>query len=78
MKCNEVQGLLMMANTPLYGCHITIAGEGPRSQQPHAPRIILGPFGVTPRTPNYHRYIIQNLGIQYWTYCLVFSTIGPW
>ena len=59
------------ATTILYGQHATIrlsryiAGEGPRSQQPHAPRIILGPFGVTPRTPNYHRYIIQNLGIQY-------------
>ena len=26
-------------------------GEGPRSQGPHAPRIILGPFGMTPRAP---------------------------
>ena len=49
-----------MAITPLYGSHITFVGEGPRSLEPHAQRIIFGPFGLTPRTPNHHRYILQT------------------
>ena len=36
VKFSQLQQLIRMAYTPLYGSHIIFAGEGPRSQQPHA------------------------------------------
>ena len=41
------------SNSPLYGLtfYYNYVDRGPRSQGPHAPRIILGPFGMTPRAP---------------------------
>ena len=35
---------------------------GPRNQGPHAPRIILGPFGMTPRAP---KPLHVQLKVQY-------------
>ena len=53
-----------MAITPLYGSHITFVGEGPRSLEPHAHRIICGPFGLTPGTPNQYRYILLRYSMR--------------
>ena len=55
IKNIQLQQLKRMAITPLYGSHITIVSGGPRGLEPHAHRIICGPFGLTPGTPNQHR-----------------------
>ena len=52
LKLNICNGSIK-SNTPLYGLtyYYNYVDKGPRSQGPHAPRIILGPFGMTPRAP---------------------------
>ena len=52
IKNIQLKQLERMASTPLYGSHITIVSGGPRGLEPHAHRIISGPFGLTPGTPN--------------------------
>ena len=64
------------AISPLYGLTLTYnwLDWGPRSHWPHAPRLILGPIGITPRAPKPLHVQIGSIP----KYCLVFRYIRPW